>query len=63
MISAAESCLMEGKKEGELKTQLEIIQNLLGEGIDWNVIFKATGIDQVGFQKLKKEWSLIEASS
>ncbi len=63
MISAAESWLMEGKKEGKMENQIEMIQNFLKAGADWNLIINATGIDQVGFQKLKKDWSLLEAAS
>ncbi len=67
MISAAESWLMEGKKVGKkvgkMENQIEMIQNFLKAGADWKLIINATGIDQVGFQKLKKEWRRIEAAS
>ncbi len=67
MISAAESCLMEGKKEGKregkMENQIEMIQNLLKLGSDWDFIFKATGIDQDGFQNLKEKWSSFELAA
>ncbi len=61
MLTAAEEWLMEGELKGELKgkmeKEIEIIENLLKVGADWNLIFKATGMDQTGFRKLKEEWS------
>ncbi len=59
MVSAAEEWLM----EGEMKKEIEIIENLVKAGADWNLIFKATGIDQLGFKKLKKKWGNICSAS
>jgi hypothetical protein len=47
---------MKGKMEGKIEATIEMIENFLKQGVDWNVIHRATGIDQESFQSLKKKW-------
>ncbi|MCP4112112.1 MAG: hypothetical protein GY749_42390 [Desulfobacteraceae bacterium] len=38
MTTAAEAYLREGKTEGKMETTIEMIENLLKEGADWDFI-------------------------
>jgi len=63
MLSAAQEWLNEGFErgiekgieKGKIQKQIEIIENMLKAGIDWNIIRQATGLDPDGFEKLKIE--------
>jgi len=46
---------LEGRLEGEKRGEIKVIENLLKSGISWDVIYKATGINQAGFQELKEK--------
>jgi hypothetical protein len=46
---------MEGRKEGETKKTIELIENFLRHGVGWDVIRQATGIDPEGFEHLRKK--------
>ncbi|MCP4344610.1 MAG: Rpn family recombination-promoting nuclease/putative transposase [Desulfobacterales bacterium] len=60
MTTAAEAYMREGKiegrMEGKMETTIEMIENLLKEGVDWKTIQRATGIDQKDFKKLREKW-------
>ncbi len=60
MITAAEAYMregeMKGKMEGKMETTIEMIENFLKQGVDWDIIQQATGIDQKNFQSLKEKW-------
>jgi len=59
MVTLAQEWFSEGEargeKRGEVKGKLEIIENFLKTGIGWDIIYKATGINQESFQELKKK--------
>ena len=60
MLTAIESWRLEGekkgKKEGEMKKEISIVENLLKIGIDWSAIKKAIGLDPQSFQNLKDDY-------
>ncbi|MCP4109285.1 MAG: hypothetical protein GY749_27790 [Desulfobacteraceae bacterium] len=60
MTTAAEAYIREGKREGrregKMETTIEMIENFLKQGVDWDIIQQATGIDQKNFQSLKEKW-------
>ena len=41
-------------KEGEIRAEIRIIENLLQEGIAWSAIERITGVHETPFQALKK---------
>jgi predicted transposase YdaD len=42
-------------KEGEIRTEVRIIENLLREGIEWPAIERITGVNETQFQVLKQQ--------
>ena len=38
-----------------MKTQVEVIEGLVREGVAWSVIERATGINETQFQALKQQ--------
>lgn len=42
------------EERGELRKQVEIIENLLHEGIEWSVIERVTGTNETQFEGLKQ---------
>jgi predicted transposase YdaD len=59
MTTYAQELLAEGRAEGEqlgaIKTQVEVIEGFLREGVEWAVIERATGINELQFQALKQQ--------
>jgi predicted transposase YdaD len=59
MTTYAQELLAEGRAEGEqkgtIRTQMEVIEGLLREGVEWPVIERATGVNEVQFQALKQQ--------
>ena len=59
MTTYAQELLAEGRAEGEqlgaIKTQVEVIEGFLREGVEWAVIERATGINELQFQVLKQQ--------
>jgi predicted transposase YdaD len=43
------------RSEGKMQTQVEVIEGLLREGVEWSVIERATGINEAQFQALKHQ--------
>jgi hypothetical protein len=43
------------RSEGKIQTQVEVIEGLLREGVEWSVIERATGINEAQFQTLKQQ--------
>jgi predicted transposase/invertase (TIGR01784 family) len=43
------------RSEGKIQTQVEVIEGLLREGVEWSVIERATGINEAQFQTLKHQ--------
>jgi hypothetical protein len=59
MTTYAQELLAEGRAEGEqlgkLKTQVEVINGLLREGMEWAAIERVTGVSEAQFQTLKQQ--------
>lgn len=55
MTTYAQELLAEGRAEGELRTQVQVIEGLLREGVAWSVIERATGVNETQFQTLKQQ--------
>jgi len=59
MTTYAQELLAEGEERGEqkgtMKTQVEVIEGLVREGVAWSVIDRATGINETQFQALKQQ--------
>jgi len=56
MLTAIESWKLEGKMEGEMKERINIVENFVKNGLDWEFIKKSIGLDSQGFQQLKKKY-------
>jgi predicted transposase YdaD len=59
VMTYAQELLAEGRAEGEqkgrVKTQVQVIEGLLREGVEWSVIERATGVHEMQFQALKQQ--------
>jgi len=59
MTTYAQELLAEGRAEGEqlgkIKTQVEVIEGLLREGMEWAAIERVTGVNEAQFQALKQQ--------
>ena len=55
MTTYAQELLAEGRAEGEIRTQVQVIEGLLREGVEWPVIERATGVNEAQFQALKQQ--------
>ena len=53
MIKILDELRSEGRMEGELKGQINIIENMLHSDLDWKSIYKITGIDNNKFEDMK----------
>lgn len=53
--------LLEGEIKGEIKGKIETIEDLLNVGVDWSLITKATGMDPLQFEALKKQLAQLTA--
>jgi len=60
LMTYAQQLLAEGRAEGEqkgmIKTQVEVIEGFLREGVEWPVIERATGVNEAQFQALKQQF-------
>jgi len=54
MTTYAQELLAEGEEKGKVKTQVEVIEGFLREGVAWSVIERATGVNETQFQALKQ---------
>jgi predicted transposase/invertase (TIGR01784 family) len=65
MTTYAQELLAEGEErgtqKGTMKTQVEVIEGLLREGVAWSVIERATGINEPQFQALKQQVDAMNA--
>jgi hypothetical protein len=58
-----EKGVKKGRKEGEMKATLSIIDNLLYKGgIDWSFITNSTGIDQQQYDQMQQEYKQLSVS-
>jgi hypothetical protein len=55
MMTYAQELLAEGRAEGEIRTQVQVIEGLLREGVVWSVIERATGVNETQFRTLKQQ--------
>ena len=59
MTTYAQELLAEGGAEGEqlgkIKTQVEVIEGLLREGMEWAAIERVTSVNEAQFQTLKQQ--------
>ncbi|MDH3602035.1 MAG: Rpn family recombination-promoting nuclease/putative transposase [Candidatus Tectomicrobia bacterium] len=59
MTTYAQELLAEGRAEGEqlgkIKNQVEVIEGLLREGLDWAAIERVTRVNETQFQTLKQQ--------
>ena len=51
----------EGEQQGKVKTQVEVIEGLLREGMAWSVIERVTGVNATQFQALKQHVAALSA--
>jgi predicted transposase YdaD len=65
MTTYAQELFAEGRAEGEqqwkVKTQVEVIEGLLREGMAWSVIERVTGVNETQFQALKQHVAALSA--
>jgi len=55
MTTYAQELLAEGEEKGRAKTQVEVIEGLLREGMQWAAIERVTGVNETQFQALKQQ--------
>ena len=59
MTTYAQELLTEGRVQGEqlgkIKNQVEVIEGFLREGVEWSVIERATGVNEMQFHVLKQQ--------
>jgi hypothetical protein len=55
LMTYAQELLAEGRAEGEIRAQVRMIENLLGEGVSWSVIERVSGLNETQFQALKQQ--------
>ena len=55
MTTYAQELLAEGEEKGKVKTQVEVIEGFLREGVSWSVIERATGVSESQFEALKQQ--------
>ncbi|KPA15955.1 hypothetical protein MHK_003867, partial [Candidatus Magnetomorum sp. HK-1] len=55
--SARDEGLEEGMEKGIEKGKIEMIENLLNEGVQWQIIEKVSGYDKDSFNRLKSNAS------
>jgi predicted transposase/invertase (TIGR01784 family) len=60
LMTYAQELVKEGREEGERRTEVRIIENLLREGMAWPAIERITGVNEAQFQVLKQR---VEASN
>jgi predicted transposase YdaD len=51
----------EGEQQGKVKTQVDVIEGLLREGMAWSVIERVTGVNETQFQALKQHVAVLSA--
>ena len=49
---------IEGKIEGKIEEKVQIIENFLKIGVDWDTIMKATGVNPQKLEELKSMISM-----
>lgn len=55
MTTYAQELLAEGEAKGKVKTQVEVIEGRLREGMEWPAIERVTGVKEAQFQDLKQQ--------
>jgi predicted transposase YdaD len=61
MTTYAQELLAEGEEKGKVKTQVEVIEGLLREGMEWAAIERVTGVNEAQFQTLKQQIEAMKA--
>ena len=54
-MTYAQQLLQEGRKEGKIRNQVEVIEGFLREGVEWSLIERAIGVNETQFQALKQQ--------
>lgn len=55
LMTYAQELLAEGRAEGKMRNQVEVIEGLLQEGMAWPAIERVTGLNEDQFQVLKQQ--------
>jgi predicted transposase/invertase (TIGR01784 family) len=55
MTTYTQELLAEGEEKGKVKTQVEVIEGLLREDMEWAAIERVTGVNEAQFQTLKQQ--------
>lgn len=55
LMTYAQELLAEGREEGRLEERVQMIENLLREGVTWSVIERVSGLNETQFQALKQQ--------
>ncbi len=55
VMTYAQQLLAEGEAMGKMRNQVEMIENFLREGVNWDVIERATGLNEAQFDVLKQQ--------
>ena len=50
-----QEAIRKGRREGELRGKVQVIEGLLNRDVPWSTIEAATGIDQTRFRQLKQQ--------
>jgi predicted transposase YdaD len=55
LMTYAQELLAEGREEGREEERVQMIENLLREGVLWSVIERVSGLNETQFQVLKQQ--------
>jgi predicted transposase YdaD len=55
LMTYAQELLAEGEQKGTIRTQVQVIEGFLREGVEWSVIERATGVNEAQFRVLKQQ--------
>ena len=44
-----------GREAGRMEERVQMVENLLGEGVSWSVIERVSGLNEMQFQALKQQ--------
>ena len=54
-MTYAQQLLQEGREEGKIRNQMEVIEGFLREGVEWSLIERAIGVNETQFQTMKQQ--------
>jgi predicted transposase YdaD len=55
LMTYSQELLAEGEQKGTIRTQVQVIEGFLREGVEWSVIERATGVNEAQFRVLKQQ--------